>query len=474
MEWKPARRALLGGGLISTLLAFAPRALAAVLGYPRALAGPMVGAPGPGHFTIWVRTSGAFDVRLEYARDRDFAAATMTAPVQAGPETDYCVILRAENLEPDTRYYYRLHFAGETDRNQPLPYATRTAPAGAADFRVAFGSCCRLQFDSEQRIFQTVRALEPDMFLWLGDNIYADSDVPSAIADLYRRGRVVPALEPLLRETPQLAIWDDHDFGFNDSDGQSPFKREALALFRQYWANPAGGEPGNPGIYFVQNYGGVHFFFLDGRYYRDPSAASDGPGKSMLGARQKSWLKKQLKASQAPFKILASGGGWSSAEQEDGGDSWGAYMHERNEIFDFIRDEQIGGVVCISGDSHMGELNCIPRSDQGGYDIYDFCSSPLAQMPATKFVRQMPEIRIRDVWSRSVNVGVMQFRMGPQPTLTYTLHDILGEAVWDPLVLTPADLSNGVKSWDRVSDPQELKRRERFLRGGGYYGPDID
>jgi len=63
---------------------------------------------------------------------------------------------------------------------------------------------------------------------------------------------------------------------------------------------------------------------------------------------------------------------------EDGGDSWGAYLTERNELFDFIRDEKIEGVVCISGDSHMGELNCIPRSQDGGYDIYDFCSSPLA------------------------------------------------------------------------------------------------
>src|SRR3546814_13258810 len=83
----------------------------------------------------------------------------------------------------------------------------------------------------------------------------------------------------------------------------------------------------------------------------------------------------------------------------------------RTELFDFIRDEGIGGVVCISGDSHMDELNCIPRSQQGGYDIYDFCSSPLAQMPAAKNTRQAPEVRVRDTWTRSVNVGLMRFDM---------------------------------------------------------------
>ena len=66
--------------------------------------------------------------------------------------------------------------------------------------------------------------------------------------------------------------------------------------------------------------------------------ATDDAAKTMLGAAQKAWLKRELKASRAPFKILAAGGGWSSAENEDGGDSWGVFLTERNEMFDFIRD----------------------------------------------------------------------------------------------------------------------------------------
>ena len=469
----PRRRFLQGSGLLG-LLALLPRALAQSLGYPRALQGPMVGAPGPNHFTVWVRTTGDFEVSIEASADRQFSQVIAGSRAMATTANHGCVVLRVDGLQPDTAYFYRLKYAGEYDRYQPLPHRTKTAPAGKADFSIAFGSCCRIQFDPDQRIWNAVQKLEPDLFFWLGDNIYADSDQPSTLVDFYGRGRVVERLEPLLRSTPQLATWDDHDFGYNDSDGGNPFKAEALKVFRDFWANPGYGEPGNPGVYFKQHYGGVDFFGLDGRYHRDRSDAVDNAGKTLLGAAQKAWLKRELKASTTPFKVLAIGGGWSSAENEKGGDSWGVYLTERNEIFDFIRDQGIGGVVCISGDSHMGELNCIPRSAAGGYDIYDFCSSPLAQLPAAKNTRQVPELRIRDTWVRSVNVGRMRFDLsGPVPTLTYTLHDILGNAVWEPLVLTPADLRNGVKSWDRKADPVELERLERFRRGEGYYGYDV-
>lgn len=471
MRFHGSRRQFLAGTTALAGLSLWPAAgLAAVLGYPRSLQGPMVGAPGPGHITVWVRASGAFDVTLEVAAERTFAKVIATQTVRARREEDCCVTLRADGLKPATTYWYRLKYDGQLDREQPFPYRTRTAPEGKVDFRIAFGSCCRIQFDAEQPIWSVVQALEPDMFFWLGDNIYGDSDEPAALAELYGRERLVRRLEPLLRGTPQLAIWDDHDFGYNGSDGTSPYKDSSLDVFRHYWPNPSFGEPASKGIYFKQSYGGVDFFFLDGRYHRDPTENRDDASKTMLGAAQKAWLKAGLLESKAVFKVLVSGTGWSTAENEKGGDSWGVFMTERNEIFDFVRDRNIGGVVCISGDSHMGELNCIPRSAHGGYDIYDLCSSPLAQMPATKNLRQMPEVRIRDTWTRSVNVGVLEFQMGEKPSLTMTLHDVSGARVWEPLVLTPADLTNGKRTWDVKADPGELKRLERFRKGGGYYG----
>lgn len=471
ISFEVRRRGLLAGAALGAAFAATGRAFGAALGYQRALQGPMIGHTGPNHLTVWARVSGAFDVQVEYARRRDFSDSKTTPPMRASPDDDFTVRVPVTGLEPSTDYFYRLRLdGGVTDRFAPAPNRARTAPAGPAPIRVAFGSCARLQLDAEQRIFSAVQALEPDMFLWLGDNIYGDSDEPEALADTYRRGRNVERLQPLLRRIPHLAIWDDHDFGYNDSDRRSPFRDRSLRIFGNYWANPSAGLPDTPGVFFKHSFGGVDFFMLDGRYYRDPADEPNRPGKTMLGEGQKRWLKAELKASRAPFKILACGGGWSIAERP--GDSWASYVHERDELFDFIRDEKVEGVVCLSGDTHVGELNCIPRSEQGGYDLYDLVASPLAQTPNDKWPDQVPEIRIRPVYAKSYNFGLLEFTPGPTPTLTYNLYDIMGGPVWKPLVLTPADLKNGASTWRDKIDPKELKRLERYRAGGAYYGPE--
>jgi len=465
------RRSVLKASALAALWSITPRALADAIGYPRALEGPMVGAPSPSGITIWARCSGSFDVQVEVSRNRSMSDSRISDPVRSSSASDYCVQVPIDGLEPSTEYYYRLKFDGGYDRYMPLPFSTRTAPAGQADFRVAFGSCTRMSTDPVQRMFTTIHQLEPDMFLWLGDNIYSDSEEPATLSDQYRRQRAVERLQPLIRSTPSLAIWDDHDFGYNDTDRFNPFREQSLSLFKSFWANPSYGLPDTPGIFFKQSYGGIDFFFLDGRYHRDTAPSPDGPDKTMLGAVQKAWLKDELRASTAPFKVLVSGTGWSMAE-EVGGDSWAVFRHERDEIFNFIRDEGITGVLGISGDSHMGELNCIPWSEHGGYDFYDLCSSPLAQLPDMDFLDQMPEVRVRGVYTRSVNVGVLSFTWEPQPTLTFTLHNVLGTSVWDPLVLTEDDLRNGVESWPGKIDPDERVRLDRFKAGGAYYSPD--
>jgi len=420
---------------------------ARALGYPRLMQGPLIGAPGANHITVWARVSGTLPVQVEYSTDRDFRSTKTTEPVTAKAETDFIVVTRIEGLAPDTTYYYRVLVDGVVDRYQPTPYATRTAPAGPTDFRVAFGSCARFAWDSEQRIFDGVMTQTPDLFFWLGDNVYADTEAPQMIAEELRRQRNVQRMQPLIRSVPQLAIWDDHDFGYNNSDGAShPGKLEALEVFRRYWPNPAFGLPATPGVFFDYSYGGIDFFFLDGRFYRDPNSAPDGPGKKFLGPGQTAWLKERLLASRAPFKVLVCGSGWSSADGPEG-DTWSAFLTERNALFDFIRDRQITGVVLLSGDSHVGELNCIPRSEQGGYDLYDLVSSPLANAMSDSWAKQQPEARLRNVYVRGPNFGLLEFRHAPEPTLTFTLRDASGASVWKPLTLTARQLRNGVSSW---------------------------
>jgi alkaline phosphatase D len=463
------RNLLWGTGALALLAALPRRLYAAATGYPRLLDGPMVGATTPGSFTIWSRASGAFDVAVEYATRRDFSDAKTTAPVAATQDDDLCTRVEVSGLAPDTAYYYRIKTDGAGDRHQPLPFRTRTAPDRPRPIRIAFGSCARVQLYPEQPVFDAIAAMEPDLFLWLGDNIYADSDSETAFSAMYTRQRNVASLVPLLRSVPQLAIWDDHDFGYNDSDRRNPAKAMTHRLFNRWWANPAAGLPDTPGVFFRHSFGPVDIFMLDGRYYRDPPKAPDGPDKTMLGAAQKAWLKRELKASKAAFKILASGTGWSRAEQ--GGDSWAAYLHERDEILDFLRDEGIAGCFGISGDVHQGEANCIPRSDQGGYDFYDLVSSGLAQYLSPKFIDQHPEVRLRAPWVRSANFGLLDFHFDPEPRVELSIRDVVGaSASGDPIVLRAADLVNGRQSWRAAIDADELERRERAERGGSYYG----
>ena len=264
----------------------------------------------------------------------------------------------------------------------------------------------------------------------------------------------MPSLQSLQRSVPQLAIWDDNDFGENDGGKSFPGKAASLKIFRRYWANPQFGLPDVSGVFFNYEYGGIDFFFLEGRCYRDDNTMPDGPGKTMLGAAQKDWLKESLLLCKAPFKVLVSGGGWSAGKGPTG-DGWSAFLSERNEIFDFIRDNEISGVFCLSGDSHVGELNCIPRSTVGAYDIYDFVSSPLAQPPSTTYMDKTPEIRVRPVYFRGNNYGILDFEPGDDPTVTMTLRDTRGNPVWRPFTLRASDLINGRTTWRDLTDSSE-------------------
>ncbi len=96
--WQPQRRSVLKGGLAAYLLSAAPAAFAKMFGYPRAFAGPMVGAPGPNHFTVWVKTTGAFPVQLEYSTEPTFATVMKGTSAMALRENHYCVTVRAEGL----------------------------------------------------------------------------------------------------------------------------------------------------------------------------------------------------------------------------------------------------------------------------------------------------------------------------------------------------------------------------------------
>ena len=177
-------------------------------GYPRAMQGPMVGNIQSGSFTVWIRTSWTFPVQVAYSLDETFANEELTQPVTPEKASDYCVKVKVDNLRPDTRYYYRLVIDGKGDKylaGKP-PYSVVTAPAQGqlSNFRLAFGSCARWQQAPEQRIWPVIRSYNPQLFFWLGDNVYADTLDPDILAEELARQREVPTIQKLLATVPQF------------------------------------------------------------------------------------------------------------------------------------------------------------------------------------------------------------------------------------------------------------------------------
>ncbi|MCA9622664.1 MAG: alkaline phosphatase family protein, partial [Myxococcales bacterium] len=281
-----------------------------------------------------------------------------------------------EGLSPATDYVYRFDVDG---RGTSESYGFRTAPApGGQQTRIAMGSCIR---DEPAPIFTTIPADAPDVFLYLGDNHYANVNHITSLDDdrlgilrwNYRRALLQPDRALLARTASTLAIWDDHDFLGNNTVGSAPGKAVAKRAFDEYWANSLSGTSGAPGVYSVEHYGDVDFFLLDDRYDRSPES---DPGGSMLSAGQMEWLKTELAASTAVFKIVANGSLFSYA-----GETWKDFPAARQAFFDFLADNQVEGVVLVAGDVHRSLFRSIPRTK--GYALPELVSSPLANPGST-------------------------------------------------------------------------------------------
>jgi alkaline phosphatase D len=433
------------------------------IGNPRLLQGPMVGAVTTDSVIIWCRANEPWDVEILYDTEYPFRSPQRSGPTRASKDDDYIVRIELTGLEPDTRYYYRVLVNNRPERlSGDIPELSfSTAPAGPTKFRVAIGSCVEFNRFRDQPVWHAIYRSRPDFFIWLGDNIYGDTRDPDTLMAEYMRQREVGSLQPVLHNVSHLAIWDDHDYGLNNHDRTNPIREEALEVFKKVWANPSYGLPETPGVFFKYSYGGVDFFLLDNRYYADPQTELDAPDKTLLGEKQLAWLKEGLLQSEAPFKVLVNGSGWSMAKGP-GQDSFGNRLFERNRLFDFIRDHEIGGVVLVSGDTHVGELNCIPWSERGGYDFYELVSSPLASVSYMRYALDEAEIRLREPLM-AINFGVLDFDLtGEVPELRFSLMTELGRYAWTPQHFTVRadELVNGVESWKEKIDPRRLQRMD--------------
>jgi alkaline phosphatase D len=348
----------------------------------RIVSGPMLGVVTESSSKIWVRTVQPADVQAIIVDRQNPQRKHSSRTIRSTADADLTAVLTVEGLQPSTKYHYSVLVNGVEDRDrQGFQTFTTAPPANSpAKFAVAFGGCAGYT-PSNERMWDNILSFHPQALWLLGDNVY--SDAPQWPALQYfcfycRQAR--PEFRRLTAGTPVYAIYDDHDFGANDCSGgpeieKPTWKRAVWNVFQEMWLNPAyGGGEKQPGCWFDYHYGDVHFIFLDGRYYRSTGEHGVNP-PTMLGPVQKQWLLRTLSESRAKIKVLISPVTWAINTKGTVPDTWFGFQEERKEIFDFLAERKIGGVVLVSSDRHRSDL--LKNERPGSYPLHEFNSGLL-------------------------------------------------------------------------------------------------
>ncbi|MEM7233038.1 MAG: alkaline phosphatase D family protein [Planctomycetota bacterium] len=388
------------GTVLLTLLS-----IGCVSGQP--IAGPVVGEVTAARAQVWMYLPETSECTVTYrlagesraGASQGYSASFAFDPSPAVEGTSRPARVTLDGLLANRKYEYEIAIDGKSSPNWVGSFRTPPKPRTPSRLRLALTSC--MKFGQPQDSWYLLLAQQPDLHLTLGDTQYSDTTDPKVQWEHHVRYRAVPQFATVIRNVPTLAMWDDHDYGPNNSDGTAKGKEKSLAGWKQFWANPKMGTTDTPGAFFRYTWGDVDFFVVDGRYHRSPDDAPDDEKKKMLGDAQFAWLVDGLKSSKAKFKVIASG----STLDHSTSDGWKIYTHARRRLFDAIRKNSVSGVVYLSGDIHRSLVWEHHESDRVGYPLVEVISSGVANSKTHSFATvdfdttlADPELRVRIVY----------------------------------------------------------------------------
>lgn len=333
--------------------------------------------------------------------------------------------------------------SGSSGSNATAPTGSSVAlDPGQTLTTIAFGSCA--EEESAQPIWGSILSSDPDLFLFLGDNVYADlwkedgkivMETPpdaSYIQRAYDDMAARPEWQRFSAAVPVMATWDDHDFGDDDAGAEWHMKDDAQRMLLEFFNEPRDSDRWTrPGVYTAKTFGPegrrVQVILLDTRYFRSPltkrtdeeraagrAVGSGGPYKpnatgqgTLLGEAQWSWLEEQLRQ-PADVRIIASS--IQVLADEHGWETWGNMPHEREKLFGMIESTGANGVVLLSGDRHLMELSVDTAS--GPYPMWDFTSSGF-NWPSSR-VNEPNSLRKGGVF-REPNYGLIRIEWAEEP-----------------------------------------------------------
>ena len=292
-----------------------------------------------------------------------------------------------------------LAFTALTGCNEPVQSVAQTPEKAQNEpniatkplTRIALGSCAHQ--DKDHPIWKPIVAAKPELFIFMGDNVYADTENMDEMRAIYRKLHRKPGYQELMKTCPILAVWDDHDYGLNDAGKEYKMKVESEAIFHQFFQTPPGSEAlSRPGIYQTRYFGGqgnrLQIILLDTRYFRDPlvklpTRSPDGPygenadpNSTILGDAQWKWLEEQL-AAPADFRIIVTS--IQFLPRDHHWERWENFPHQRVRLLKLLKEHINNPVLFVSGDRHMGEIMEMKTSDplSPGFSIYEMTSSGL-------------------------------------------------------------------------------------------------
>ncbi|MCH1500106.1 MAG: alkaline phosphatase family protein [Akkermansiaceae bacterium] len=311
-----------------------------------------------------------------------------------------------------------------------LPNTSLKKDAPSDKFTIGFGGGSGYVPENE-RMWDTIGAIEPRALLLLGDNVYIDDpETPEMQRFHYYRRQSQPEWGKLAKAVPIYSIWDDHDFTTNDGWGgpdieKPSWKRDVWEIYKENWDNPYyGGGKENPGCWFDFRIGDVHFIMIDGRYYRE-SPKDQSP--SMLGPVQMKWLKKTLADKSATFKVICSNVPMAPKVKPGSKDTWDGYSDERSAIYQFIADQKLPGVVILSADRHRSDAYKVDTEIEGMYPLFEFSSSRLTNQHVHKLIDHS-----LFGYNEKQSFGRVDFDLTVEdPTVKYTIINIDGKAIHD-------------------------------------------
>lgn len=234
--------------------------------------------------------------------------------------------------------------------------------AGEPLTRIAAGSCNRQ--DLPQPLWEPITAFHPQLWIWLGDNIYGDTHKTELLAEKWAAQKNQPGYQRLLASSRVLGVWDDRDYGLDDSGFNHPRKAESQRLFLDFLGEPQDSPRRRQlGIQDAKTFGPegkkVCVILLDVRSWRPPPRS----GGDILGEAQWRWLEKTLRESDAQVHLICSG--TQILPTAHRGEKWQDFPDSRRRLLRLLADLKPSGTVLLSGDRQFSELSRLENPDGG-------------------------------------------------------------------------------------------------------------